>query len=242
MKRIQRLPLSPQTLAFLRKRFETVAAAADARAEAGRLWEFRNNKAFREIREVLRRMAPGIERCMYCEDSHGTAIEHFWPKAGYPDRAFDWFNHLIACSGCNSNFKRDRFPLDIAGCPLLVNPTEEEPLDHLSFSPSTGRFESRSPKGEPSIEVFGLNRVTLTKGRASAWTVLEQLLIRYAASKDAGNQGKAQQIEATIRNQPFAGVFAALLLMASGPNAESLIDDVECLRVIQSRPEIGTWT
>ncbi|MBW8876770.1 MAG: hypothetical protein JF614_17545 [Acidobacteria bacterium] len=109
-------------------------------------------------------MASGLERCMYCEDSEGTAIEHFWPKSVYPERAFDWLNYLIACSRCNSNFKRDQFPLDAAGAPLLVNPSEEEPLDHLSFSPSTGRFEPRSPKGDPSIDVFGLNRTTLTKG------------------------------------------------------------------------------
>src|SRR5436853_78831 len=112
MKRIERLPLTPGTQAFLRKRSEAVAAAADARAEARGLWGLQDNKAFREIREVLKRMAPGIERCMYCEDSHGTAIEHFWPKARYPDRAFDWLNYLIACSECNSNCKRDQFPLD----------------------------------------------------------------------------------------------------------------------------------
>ena len=97
MRHIQRLQLSPGTLAFLSKRSKAVAAAADAWAEAGRLWDLQANKAFREIREVLRRMAPGIERCMYCEDSHGTAIAHFWPRAGYPDRAFDWLNYLIAC-------------------------------------------------------------------------------------------------------------------------------------------------
>jgi uncharacterized protein (TIGR02646 family) len=240
MKRIQRLPLSPETLAFLRRRSEAVAAAVDTQAEARRLWELRANKAFREIRDALRRMAPGIERCMYCEDSQGTAIEHFWPRAGYPDRAFDWFNYLIACSGCNSNFKRDRFPLDAAGVPLLVNPTAEEPLDHLSFSPSTGRFEPKSPKGDPSIAVFGLNRTTLTKGRADAWTVLEQLLIRYAEFKALGEAAKAEKIESAVRNHPFAGVFAALLRMAAGPDADLLIDG-DCLQVLQSRPEIGTW-
>jgi hypothetical protein len=81
MKRIQRLPLSPEALSFLLTRAQVVLASADPRSEVRRLWNLQNNKAFREIREVLGRMATSIERCMYCEDSHGTDIEHFWPRA-----------------------------------------------------------------------------------------------------------------------------------------------------------------
>ena len=241
MKRIWRLPLSPKTVRFLAARSHRVATAAVPRQEARSLWTLQNNKAFSEIRKTLRKMASGLTRCMYCEDSEGTAIEHFWPKSVYPERAFDWPNHLIACTRCNSNFKRDQFPLDGAGSPLLVNPSEEEPLDHLSFSPSTGRFEPKSSKGVPSISVFGLNRTTLTKGRADAWTVLEQLLIRYAEFKTVGEAAKAEKIESAVRNHPFAGVLAALLRMAAGPDANLLIDG-DCLQVLQSRPEIGTWT
>ncbi|HEX6900856.1 MAG TPA: HNH endonuclease [Thermoanaerobaculia bacterium] len=185
-------------------------------------------------------MASGIERCMYCEDSAGTDIEHFWPKAVYPDRAFEWLNYLIACSRCNSNFKRDQFPLDPAGAPLLLNPTEDDPLEHLSFSPSTGRLESRSPKGEPSIEVFGLNRTTLTRGRADAWTALRHLLIRYAALRAQGDAEEARRIETTVRQHPFAGVLAALIRMARGPDAELLIGR-DGLQVFAAHPEIRTW-
>jgi uncharacterized protein (TIGR02646 family) len=240
MRRIQRLPLSSGTEAFLRKRSESVAAAADARKEAKRLWGSQKNKAFREIREVLRRMAPGVERCMYCEDSHGTAIEHFWPQAGYPDRAFDWLNYLIACSGCNSNHKRDQFPLDAAGQPLLVNPVEDDPMDHLSFSPSTGLYQSSSRKGDPSIQVFGLNRVILTRGRRNAWGGLEQLLVRYTQCQEMAKVEKAEEIETIVREHPFAGVLAALLRIAQGPNADSLVSP-ECLQAIQTHPEILSW-
>ena len=89
MKRIQRLPLSVAALTFLHERSAAVAAAANARAEAGRLWGLQDNQAFREIRKTLGKMASGLERCMYCEDSEGTAIEHFRPKSTYPERAFD---------------------------------------------------------------------------------------------------------------------------------------------------------
>lgn len=241
MKRIQRLRLSPKTVRFLAGRSLRVAAALNPSAEARKLWSMQANRAFREIREALGKMAPGLESCMYCEASEGTAIEHFWPRSVYPERAFDWLNHLIACTRCNSNFKRDQFPLDSVGDPLLVNPTEEDPLDHLSFSPSTGRFESKSLKGDPSIEVFGLNRTNLTKGRKNAWLALQLLVIGYAKHRVAGRDAEAEEIETVIREHPFAGVFAALLRIAAGPNADLLIDE-DCLRVIQSRPEIGTWT
>lgn len=240
MKRLQRLPLTPHGLGFLQDRARQVSSAADPKAEASRLWDLQNNKAFREIREVLLQMASGIERCMYCEDSAATDIEHFWPKAVYPDRAFEWLNYLIACSRCNSNFKRDRFPLDPAGAPLLLDPTEDDPLDHLSFSPWTGRFESQSSKGEPSIEVFGLNRTTLTRGRADAWMALRHLLIRYAALKTQGDAEEAGRIETIVRRHPFAGVLAALIRMAGGPDADLLIGP-ECLQVFAEYPEIRTW-
>jgi uncharacterized protein (TIGR02646 family) len=240
MKRLQRLPLTPRSLGFLHDRARQVSSAADPKAEANRLWGLQDNRAFQEIREVLSRMASGIERCMYCEDSAGTDIEHFWPKAAYPDRAFEWLNYLIACSRCNSNFKRDQFPLGPAGAPLLLNPTEDDPLDHLSFSPSTGRFESRSLKGEPSIEVFGLNRAVLTRGRTNAWRALRHLLVRYAALRARGDSAEAAEVESTVRQHPFAGVLAALIRMAEGPNADLLIGP-ECLQVFAEYPEIRTW-
>jgi uncharacterized protein (TIGR02646 family) len=240
MKRLRRLDLSPQVLTFLRKRTGQVVTAADPQTEAGRLWKFQKNNAFREIREVLGRMASGIERCMYCEDSVGTAIEHFWPKSGYPGRAFDWLNYLVACSGCNSNFKRDQFPLESSGDPLLVNPTEEDPLDHLTFSPSTGLYQPLSPKGDPSIQVFGLNRATLTKGRLNAWTALEQLLVRYARCRATLDHARASRIETAVREHPFAGVLAALLRMAAGPDADLLVSG-ECLQVIRDHPEVSGW-
>ncbi|PYQ59164.1 MAG: HNH endonuclease, partial [Acidobacteria bacterium] len=158
----------------------------------------------------------------------------------YPDRAFDWLNYLIACSECNSNHKRDQFPLDTAGQPLLVNPAEEDPLDHLSFSPSTGMYQPLSLKGGPSIQVFGLNRINLTRGRVDAWTVLNELLVVYAHCRRTGDEERADRIETAVREYPFSGVLAALLRIAVGPAADFLVS-AECLRAIRSRPEILGW-
>jgi uncharacterized protein (TIGR02646 family) len=130
MRRLQRSTLGAETAAFLRKRTAQVTSAAHPVEEAARLWPLQQNKAFAEIRRTLAAMASGRERCMYCEDSAGTDIDHFWPKSRYPEKTFAWLNHLLACSTCNRR-KLARFPVDAVGSPLLVDPTAEEPLDHI---------------------------------------------------------------------------------------------------------------
>src|SRR5689334_14410663 len=106
MIRLHRPQLSARSSKFLAKRSAKVAAAVEPAAEVRRLWKLRNNATFAEILGHLRTMAAGLTRCCYCEDSAGTDIEHFYPKVAYPDRAFSWPNYLLACSTCNSNFKR----------------------------------------------------------------------------------------------------------------------------------------
>lgn len=243
MRRIQRLPLSQDALDFLQGRTGIIEDKLDAEraAEAARLWKLQG-KAFKEVREVLGQMASGIKRCMYCEDSKGIAIEHFRPKKDYPLQAFEWTNYLFACTECNSNYKRTLFPLDDQGEPLLLDPTNpaEDPLDHLAFSPSTGKFQPVSDKGTESRQVYGLDRPDLTKARFNAWILLREVLPRYAQHKAAGRDQEASNLEKAIREQPFSGVFAAFLRIARGPAAEKLIGQ-ECLQILRDHPEIETW-
>ena len=101
---------------------------------------------------------------LYCHDSHGTDIEHFWPKALYPERMFRWLNFLLCCAECG-RFKGDRFPLD-NGEPLLVDPTTEDPWEYLDFDPTTGNLVARfeldrndwSAKGQATVHLLQLDR------------------------------------------------------------------------------------
>lgn len=143
---------------------------ADRKRAAGILqvndeWQnARQTAPLRSVFAVLRRMMGEHERCMYCLDSHGTDIEHFWPKAPYPERLFLWPNLLLCCAECG-RLKGDRFPL-AAGQPLLVDPTAEEPWLHLDFDPTTGNVVARfdmdandwSPKGLKTVEILQLDR------------------------------------------------------------------------------------
>lgn len=240
MRKLNRLPLSPETLTFIAERTQQVLQAPDPRAEAQRLWGLQDNKALKEIRAKLEAMASGLQRCMYCEDSEGTDLEHFWPKALYPGRAFLWLNLLLACSRCNSNFKREQFPLDTSGAPLLIDPTVDEPREHLHLSPTTGKFTHRTPKGEESIQVFGLDRDLLEKGRQDAWRVLQVLLVEYDTARSGEDALYAEELKTTICRHPFASVFVWLLECASHPQASRLVKS-PCLAVLRKYPDLKGW-
>ncbi|HZI13982.1 MAG TPA: hypothetical protein VE153_26675 [Myxococcus sp.] len=239
MRKLERKQLSEAAERFLSGRTQQVLAATERAAEAQRLWKQRGSD-FEEIRATLGTMAPGRQRCMYCEDSAGTDIEHFWPKATYPEKAFTWANYLLACSCCNSNHKREQFPLDASGRPLLIDPTAEEPQEHLALSASTGLFTARTPKGQKSIEVFGLNRDLLEQGRHDAWGAIEAFLLTYGDARSRGDLKKAERVRLWVRRFPFSSVFVWFLHYAALPDASKLID-TRCLAVLNQHPEIQHW-
>ncbi len=239
MQHIPRKSLSARVLRFLRQRTLKVVSHKDPKAEATRLWRLRRSKAFAEIRAALREMAAGRERCMYTGDSEGTDIDHFWPKARYPERTFAWENYLLASSRCNSNDKRDAFPLDENGEPLLINPTVDEPLAHLDLIPINGWYHGRTRKGIESVRIFGLNRGVLIRGRRASWTAIEACLIRYAEAKAASDETEAARCRQAISDLAFPGVFAAYLKIAKGPVTDGI--DSRCLRILAEHPEISTW-
>jgi uncharacterized protein (TIGR02646 family) len=146
-------------------------AEVDCKRQAGTLYvkdEWQRARQTRLLREdvlgTLKRMMGERERCMYCLDSHGTDIEHFWPKTPYPERMFLWPNMLLCCTECG-RFKGDQFPLS-EGLPLLIDPTGEEPWQYLDFDPTTGNIVARfdldkndwSAKGQATVGVFHLDR------------------------------------------------------------------------------------
>src|SRR5512139_828552 len=118
MRQLHRPVLPPRVAAYLARKQGQVNANGNVDA----VWrEARRTKSLKTVDLTLRRMTGQRERCMYCWDSHGVDIEHYWPKTPYPDRAFIWTNLLSVCTGCN-RYKSKTFPLDPAGAPLILNP------------------------------------------------------------------------------------------------------------------------
>ncbi|MER7958631.1 HNH endonuclease [Streptomyces sp. NPDC096030] len=208
----------------------------------------------RDILGLLESMAPGVYRCMYCGDSLGTDVDHFEPLARNPRRAFEWMNHLLACSYCNSNEKRDQFPCDSCGEPLLIDPTLEDPYDHIRLVFATGRYIPRSPKGAATIDVFGLSRISLERGRASAFVRNKSMLRDLNSQLSQGNLSAVREVRHSMFDQPFADVFFAMLEQVENPGASIVFggDVVEALKAwrnisnqiavthaIKSQPRVG---
>lgn len=132
-------------------------------------------------------------KCCYCEtiiDNPASKpdLEHFRPKSGAlgldgkydPDHywwlATEWANCLPACTKCNVS-KGKRFPVKkrrahpgmtgsqlLAEEPLLLNPCEDNPEEHLFFS-ENGTVSSSTERGQITIEVLALNREALVASR-----------------------------------------------------------------------------
>jgi len=134
--------------------------AAERQTTADALWRRSGTRTrvHRPLKQALQQMALGLEQCMYCGSDSATDIDHFEPRAKNPLGTFEWLNHLLACGTCNSNHKRDRFPTDNDGNPLLINPTVDDPFQHMTLSLSTDVYYPRTDKGTVTIEVCGLNR------------------------------------------------------------------------------------
>ncbi|MDC3956442.1 hypothetical protein [Polyangium jinanense] len=251
MRKLDRLPLSKDAQSRLESRTKQIREAASdheddeqrflvQKKEAQRLWAQENTVAFLEIEMVLKRMAPDEGRCMYCQYNEGSAIDHFWPLAVFPVRAYDWHNYLWSCSVCNSNYKGDRFPRDRNGYPLLLDPTVDEPRDHLYPAPSTGQVRPRTCKGAKSIRTLGLNRGMLCKDRKAAWDTAQKVVELYARYCAEGNGDGAGACKSDLQRHPLSSGLRDLLGILKTPGAKHFIGP-RCLAALRDHPEIEQW-
>jgi uncharacterized protein (TIGR02646 family) len=183
MQRVRRPAAPARVRDYLnRKHLEVLSTRLTGQLNIDKLWkQSRQTKTIGATALGLLQSAMGQrERCMYCLDAHGTDIEHFWPKASYPGRAFKWNNWLLCCTECG-RIKGNRFPLTPERRPLLVDPSAEEPWQHLDFEPDTGNLVPRfdrvsgqfSAKGEATVDVLQLaRREALAAGYRRTYTRL----------------------------------------------------------------------
>jgi len=237
MQKIERSPLPSTVLDELHALALLVEKAADRKKEALRLWDNLKPQTKAAIKETLISMSTGLERCMYCEDGQGTDIEHFRPKSTYPLDTFSWLNYLLACAHCNSNYKRTKFPLDKDGTPLLINPADDDPVEHLGFSPTTGLIGALDIRGESTVVVCGLNRGVCVHGRLDAWVGLAFLIKSYAREKSADRAQRAARIRQVITRHPFQSVRLWMSRAIREGDADEYIDD-EVVEIIRQHPEL----
>lgn len=230
---LHRPPLSAELSERLRQRRARLSDVDLSTAAVRRAWK--NARTERDgLRGALLTMAAGHARCMYCCDSAGTDIDHFQPIALAPLRAFDWLNHLLACSHCNSNQKRELYPCDEAsGECLLIDPSREDPGEHLQLLFSSGRYRGVTEKGRQTIAVFGLNtRIELVRGRIDAFLLCKDTLRSSALQVAAGRHGYADDLLKALSRRPNGDVLHAMLAQRHLPDAPRMFgtDAVRGLR------------
>jgi uncharacterized protein (TIGR02646 family) len=176
--------------------------AADTKRQEGTLdpdayWKLARQRRIikHDVLSALQAMAGPRERCMYCSDSHGTDIEHFWPKTIYPEKMFLWKNLLLCCTPCNRN-KVQLFPL-ADGEPLLVDPTTDDPWEFLDFDPETGNIVPRfslekndwNHKGDQTVRILHLDhREALSAGYQKTYRRLISVIEAFLNQSDDEGQ------------------------------------------------------
>lgn len=141
-----------------------------------------------------------FKKCCYCEKpielKRASDVEHYRPKGrvheaprhpGYWWLAYSWSNLLYACKHCNSEFKKDRFPLgdelkrvfeeggDLTSeRPLILNPYFDDPTQLFAYEiKNDDQYVYILPTGDDctersssTINTCGLNRPDLLERRA----------------------------------------------------------------------------
>ncbi len=160
-------------------------------------------------------------------DEHGQLVYH----PGYYWLAYDWQNLLPSCTCCNQATdingkkvgKHSRFP--VAGShatspeqssqesPLLINPTVDDPGEHLTINVGDGILSGLTDRGEMSIKVLGLNhRAQLPEERGKVALATKALItelindpdsreknLRVLAEYVAGRRSYAMAAKAQLR-------------------------------------------
>lgn len=146
MRSVRRVDLRPRTVGWLDKQVEDLMG--DLTIDVKKRWGARRstmNSDANGVANALKEMSGWRNRCMYCGDSEGSDIEHFYPKADprWRSKVFDWENFLWICAPCN-RLKNAAFPLDLASEPLLLNPVGINPWEYFDFVPETGYLVVRA--------------------------------------------------------------------------------------------------
>ena len=149
----------------------------EKREKAKNLFKARNvktNRTFEAVKVALKEISPGIERCVYCEDSQCDEVEHFYPKTLYPQFCFDWSNYFYACGVCNGpknnqfavfrhdngafykvNPANNKQPIvePPAGDSVLINPRIDDPFSFCILDLETFNFSIIADLDKADLEL-----------------------------------------------------------------------------------------
>jgi len=92
-------PLRKPLVDRLANETDAIKKAVDPKAEADKRYSnARKTRWFAPVVKELGRLAGPGERCMFCSGSEASDVEHFRPKAIFPEVAMTWENTLWSCT------------------------------------------------------------------------------------------------------------------------------------------------
>lgn len=197
------------------RKVDAQVSFATRAAKAKSLWDNKNSTLskktkFEAIYQTLAGMCISVGICNYCEANEANDIEHIYPKAFFPERAFVWENYLLACKSCNTHWKLDKCYI-LAGCAstilargaapaagseiAFINPRVENPNEYWYYDTLTHTFViwpdthiecEAQEKAKRTLEILGLNiRDTLLHSRRAAYNGFFDMLSRLQRAKQA---------------------------------------------------------
>jgi uncharacterized protein (TIGR02646 family) len=229
--------------------------------KASSLWSNKPDDTFDEVKLALETMCSGVQRCVYCEDSHGNQIEHMKPKQLYPNHAFVWDNYVFSCGVCN-NTKRAYFAvfdandkvIDVTrkpkapkvppqdGASVFLNPRIEDGIEYLildlkdgfMFVPMFGISERDKQRAIYTRDLIDLNRDMLINARRNAYEgYLAYLELYILKHNNQAGADELQRVINLIKNNHHPTVWQEMKRQRGG------IPEIEDL--FQQAPEALDW-
>ncbi len=141
----------------------------------------RGTQWFSSVIEALRSHCGGSEVCMYCSSGEPSQVEHYRPKAVFPELAFDYENYLWVCGLCNQ-YKSNQFPPDThPHLAQILNPIDDNVWEHFylnefgelsaSLNLSTG---AESPRAVSTFTIVKIDRPLIQRRRRQRFKELQK--------------------------------------------------------------------
>lgn len=165
-------------------------------------------------------------KCAYCEsDFNATGrnqLEHYRPKAKFFEQMFLWSNWLCSCGICNEK-KWSHWPVGRDGKPSLLDPTGDDPGEHLGFVDAA--IVGVTPRGIETIRMLGLDRQELERERRRWLLLVNSVLILTLHSKrDLAESAKELLVWSVQPWAPYCAMVRSRLdLLSPGYSERNMI-------------------
>lgn len=120
---------------------------------------------------------------------------------------------------------------------LLIDPTIDDPHDHITLNFATGDYSDVTIRGAETIRIFALQRKQLVKGRREAFVRCQVMLCSWHDLYRERKLPRAAEVLTSLRAQPFADVLYAMIRRRDEPGATVVFGP----EVVAALRELPSW-